>query len=130
MLLKHYLTALLFSSARLPFSDVQKRAVLSWAKDLGAHDVPSLKAVKQSNERVCELVGNPMRKVTSASGNVFYINDIWHAISKVSFEFSGCITLTMPFRITQIRSPALPCRTIRRMEEMECRRFSMARRCC
>ncbi|KAG1824214.1 hypothetical protein EV424DRAFT_1320857, partial [Suillus variegatus] len=78
----HFLTALLFSSARLPFSDVQKKAVLSWAKELGAHDVPSLKAVKESNEHICELVGNPMRKVTSASGNVFYINDIWHAIAK------------------------------------------------
>ncbi|KAG1907705.1 uncharacterized protein F5891DRAFT_1124569 [Suillus fuscotomentosus] len=65
----HFLTALLFSSARLPFSDVQKKAVLSWAKELGAHDVPSLKAVKESNEHICELVGNPMRKVTSASGN-------------------------------------------------------------
>ncbi|KAG2129941.1 hypothetical protein DEU56DRAFT_692012, partial [Suillus clintonianus] len=78
----HFLTSLLFSSARLPFSDAQKRAILGWAKELGARDIPSLKAVKQSNERICELVGNPTRKVTSASGNIFYINDIWHAIAK------------------------------------------------
>ncbi|KAG1753110.1 hypothetical protein EDD22DRAFT_981618 [Suillus occidentalis] len=82
MLLKHFLTVLLFSSTQLPFSDVQKRAMLSWAKDLGAHDVPSLKAIKQSNECACKLVSNPMQKVTSASSDIFYINDIWHAISK------------------------------------------------
>jgi hypothetical protein len=127
---KHFLTALLFSSARLPFSDVQKKAVLSWAKELGAHDVPSLKAVKESNEHICELVGNPMRKVTSASGNVFYINDIWHAIAKVNYKRSDYPMLTMSFRTTRIHSPAFPCKIIQRMEEMECRRFSMDRRCC
>ncbi|KAG1762212.1 hypothetical protein EDD22DRAFT_778689 [Suillus occidentalis] len=76
MLLKHFLTALLFSFAQLPFSDVQKRAVLSWAKDLGIYDVPSLKAIKQSNECIYKLISNPMQKVTSASSNIFYINDI------------------------------------------------------
>lgn len=80
---KHFVTSLLFSSARLPFSEAQKTAVLSWARDLSAHNVPSLRALKQSNERIHGLVGNPMRKVTSASGNIFYINDIGHAITKV-----------------------------------------------
>ncbi|KAG2339510.1 hypothetical protein BDR05DRAFT_1003322 [Suillus weaverae] len=78
----HFLTSLLFSSARLPFSDTQKKAALSWAKELGACDVPSLWSVKQSNNRISELVRNPMRKVTSASSNIFYINDIGHAIAK------------------------------------------------
>ncbi|KAG1828025.1 hypothetical protein EV424DRAFT_1318931 [Suillus variegatus] len=82
MFQKHFLTSLLFSSARLPFSDAQKKAALSWAKELGARDIPSLWSVKQSNDRISELVGNPMRKVTSASGNIFYINDIGHAIAK------------------------------------------------
>jgi len=77
------MTSLLFSSAWLPFSEAQKRAVLSWARDLGARDVPSLWAIKQSNERIHGLVGNPTCKVTSASGNIFYINDIGHAIAKV-----------------------------------------------
>ncbi|OJA20984.1 hypothetical protein AZE42_10828 [Rhizopogon vesiculosus] len=65
-----------------PWPSKAKRAVLSWAKELGARDIPSLRAVKQSNEHICELVGNPMRKVTSASGNIFYINDVGHAIAK------------------------------------------------
>ncbi|KAG2116485.1 uncharacterized protein F5147DRAFT_648975 [Suillus discolor] len=78
----HFLTSLLFSSARLPFSDAQKKAALTWAKELGACDVPSLRSIKQSNDCICELVGNPIRKVTLASGNIFYINDIRHAIAK------------------------------------------------
>ncbi|KAG0693204.1 hypothetical protein DFH29DRAFT_816585, partial [Suillus ampliporus] len=45
-----------------------------------------LRAVKQSNEHICGLVGNPTCKVTSASGNIFYINNIGHAISKVKYE--------------------------------------------
>ncbi|KAG2150281.1 uncharacterized protein EDB93DRAFT_1240307 [Suillus bovinus] len=65
----HFLTALLFSPAQLPFLDVQKKAVLSWAKELRAHD--------ESNEHICELVSNPMRKVTSASGND-YTNLLTH----------------------------------------------------
>ncbi|KAG1908796.1 uncharacterized protein F5891DRAFT_1180360 [Suillus fuscotomentosus] len=32
----HFVTSLLFSSLRLPFSDAQKRAILSWAQELGA----------------------------------------------------------------------------------------------
>ncbi|KAG1726439.1 uncharacterized protein EDB91DRAFT_1254342 [Suillus paluster] len=43
-LLKDFVTALLFSSPRLPFSDTQKKAVLNWAKELGAQNVPSLDA--------------------------------------------------------------------------------------
>ncbi|KAG1769945.1 hypothetical protein EV702DRAFT_928114, partial [Suillus placidus] len=78
----HFLTSLLFSSARLPFSDTQKKAALSWAKELSAHDVPSLWSVKQSNDCISELVGNLMHKVTSASSNIFYINDIRHVIAK------------------------------------------------
>ncbi|KAG1786007.1 uncharacterized protein HD556DRAFT_1508321 [Suillus plorans] len=54
----HYITTLLFSSPRLPFSEVQKKAVLSWAKELGAHDI------------------------TARSGNIFYLNDVGKAIAK------------------------------------------------
>ncbi|KAG1844796.1 hypothetical protein DFJ58DRAFT_717578 [Suillus subalutaceus] len=34
----HFVTSLLFGSPRLPFSDAQKRAVLSWVQELGARD--------------------------------------------------------------------------------------------
>ncbi|KAI6017560.1 hypothetical protein BKA83DRAFT_4015195, partial [Pisolithus microcarpus] len=78
----HFLTELLFSSPRLPFSEPQKRAILSWAKELGARDVPSLYSLNSCHEEIKKLIGDPMKKVISASGNVFYINDIANAIAK------------------------------------------------
>ncbi|KAI6029918.1 hypothetical protein BKA83DRAFT_4030647, partial [Pisolithus microcarpus] len=78
----HFLTALLFSSPRLPFSRSQKRAILHWAKQLGACDVPSLYALQRCYEEVKEIVGDPTDKVISPLGNVFYINDVAKAIAK------------------------------------------------
>ncbi|KAG1736269.1 hypothetical protein EDD22DRAFT_745936, partial [Suillus occidentalis] len=78
----HFVTSLLFSSPRLPFSDAQKRAVLSWAQQLGARDVPSLGAIKKSQKYLDSLVGDPTEKVTAHSGNVFYINDVAKSIAK------------------------------------------------
>ncbi|KAH7917866.1 hypothetical protein BV22DRAFT_1076559 [Leucogyrophana mollusca] len=77
-----FLTALLFGSARLPFSDAQKKAVLSYAKALGAKNVPSIGAFKKSQEEVSKLVGIPTEKVTAMSGNIFYINGVGSAIAK------------------------------------------------
>ncbi|KAG2120425.1 uncharacterized protein F5147DRAFT_562462 [Suillus discolor] len=78
----HFITALLFSSLRLPFSEAQKKAILSWAKELGALDVPSLYALNRFQETVQTLVGNPTEKVTAHSGNIFYLNDVGRAIAK------------------------------------------------
>ncbi|KAF8837375.1 hypothetical protein BDN67DRAFT_884852, partial [Paxillus ammoniavirescens] len=92
-----FLTALLFNSPRLPFSDPQKKAILDWAKELGARcrelgfppllsnlhrDVPSLYALKQCHEQVKKIVGDPTEKIVSPFGNVFYINDVAKAIAK------------------------------------------------
>ncbi|THG97865.1 hypothetical protein EW026_g4222 [Hermanssonia centrifuga] len=77
-----FLTDALFSSPRLHFSEVQKTAVLDWAKHMGASDVPSLYSIKKCQERICAIVGNPTEKVVSKSGTVFYLNDIASAISK------------------------------------------------
>jgi hypothetical protein len=96
-------TSLLFSSPRLPFSDAQKRAVLSWAQQLGARDVPSLGAIKKSQKYLDSLVGDPTEKVTARSGNVFYINDVAKSIAKVCPAFSYVIpTMTLQFRTMQI----------------------------
>ncbi|KAG1872268.1 hypothetical protein F4604DRAFT_1881049 [Suillus subluteus] len=67
----HFITSLLFSSPRLPFSEVQKKAVLSWAKELG-----------KCQSHLQYLVGDPTEKVTSHSSNTFYINNIAKAIAK------------------------------------------------
>ncbi|KAG0692392.1 hypothetical protein DFH29DRAFT_985782 [Suillus ampliporus] len=85
----HFITALLFSSPRLPFSEAQKKALLSWAKELGALDVPSLYSVNRSQERIRELVGNPTEKITSCLGNIFYLNDVGKAIAK---DYSNPLT--------------------------------------
>ncbi|KAG1735638.1 uncharacterized protein EDB91DRAFT_1250472 [Suillus paluster] len=78
----HYITALLFSSPRLPFSEAQKKAVLSWARELGACDVPSLYALNRVQESVRTLVGNPTEKITARSGNIFYLNNVGKAVAK------------------------------------------------
>ncbi|KAG2086478.1 hypothetical protein BD769DRAFT_1320705, partial [Suillus cothurnatus] len=78
----HFITALLFSSPRLPFSEAQKKAILSWAKELGALDVPSLYALNRFQETVKTLVGNSTEKVTARSGNIFYLNDVGQAVAK------------------------------------------------
>ncbi|KAG2110584.1 uncharacterized protein F5147DRAFT_745166 [Suillus discolor] len=78
----HFVTSLLFSSPRLPFSDAQKRAILSWAQELGARDVPSLGAIKKSHMYLDNIVGGLTEKVTARSGSVFYINDVAKSIAK------------------------------------------------
>ncbi|KAG1814553.1 hypothetical protein EV424DRAFT_1541382 [Suillus variegatus] len=78
----HFITALLFSSLRLPFSEAQKKAILSWAKELSALDVPSLYTLNHFQETVQKLVGNLRGKVTACSGNIFYLNDVGQAIAK------------------------------------------------
>ncbi|KIJ12956.1 hypothetical protein PAXINDRAFT_14320 [Paxillus involutus ATCC 200175] len=84
-----FVTHLLFSSPRLCFSQAQKNAVLAWARELGAPEVPSLYAVKKTQERIQKLLGDPMEQVKTVSGNTFYLN----AISKaVALDFSNPLT--------------------------------------
>jgi hypothetical protein len=78
-----YITDLLFSSPRLRFSDAQKQAVITWAKALGAPNVPTLYGLKKCHDHICNQVGNPTEKVKANSGNIFYLNSIAKAIAKV-----------------------------------------------
>ncbi|KAI6003233.1 hypothetical protein F5J12DRAFT_906211 [Pisolithus orientalis] len=70
-LMVEFVTHLLFSSPHLCFSEQQKKSVLSWATALGAHSVPSMYT----------LLRDLKEKVTSASGNIFYLNSISKAIA-------------------------------------------------
>lgn len=81
--LQAFLTHLLFGSATLQFSEAQKRAILSWGKAMHAQDVPSMYSTKKVEDSILKLVGNPTEKVVSASGNVFYANQVHSAIAKV-----------------------------------------------
>ncbi|KAH9028757.1 hypothetical protein EDB85DRAFT_1867621, partial [Lactarius pseudohatsudake] len=77
-----YLTDMLFSSPRLRFSEQQKKAVLSWASQLGARNVPSLYALSQCQEHIKDIVGNSVTAVTSGAGNNLYMQDIPHMIAE------------------------------------------------
>ncbi|KAG2111384.1 hypothetical protein BD769DRAFT_1674377 [Suillus cothurnatus] len=85
----HFITALLFSSLRLLFSEAQKKAILSWAKELGARDVSLLYALNHSQETIQKLVGNPTEKVTAHLGNIFYFNDVGKVVAKDYPEDGG-----------------------------------------
>uniref|UniRef100_A0A0W0EUY2 Uncharacterized protein n=1 Tax=Moniliophthora roreri TaxID=221103 RepID=A0A0W0EUY2_MONRR len=77
-----FLTHLLFTLLHLHFSEAQKKAVLSWAKELGAPYVPSLKSITFCGKKIEELIGDPTNKMVASSGNIFYINDVRKAIAK------------------------------------------------
>lgn len=64
-------------------------AVLRWAKALHAQDVPTMYALDKSRENLAKIIGNPTKKVVGSEGNIFYINDIAHAIAKVSLAHSN-----------------------------------------
>ncbi|KAG1786489.1 uncharacterized protein HD556DRAFT_1449726 [Suillus plorans] len=69
--LEDFVTALLFSSPRLPFSDAQKKATLNWAKELGVRNVPSLYAIKKCQKFVEDLLGQPTEKVTLTGQHLY-----------------------------------------------------------
>ncbi|TFY81247.1 hypothetical protein EWM64_g2768 [Hericium alpestre] len=76
-----FLTDVLFNAPRLRFSRAQQKAVLSWAKELGA-TVPSYHAYHQCADALEKELGNPTRQETSTQGNVWYINEIGDSIAK------------------------------------------------
>ncbi|KAG2335355.1 hypothetical protein BDR05DRAFT_859219, partial [Suillus weaverae] len=76
-------------STRLRFSEAQKKAVLSWAREMGAQNVPTLYALRKAQDHVRSCIRNPTRKVTASSGNIFYINSIGSAIA---MDYSNPLT--------------------------------------
>ena len=80
------MTHTLFSSPHLRFLRAQQTAVLDWVKALGAPEVPSMYAVKKTREHIMNLLRSPMEKITTASGNVFYLNAISKAIAMVNTD--------------------------------------------
>ncbi|KAI6009905.1 hypothetical protein PISMIDRAFT_108880, partial [Pisolithus microcarpus 441] len=84
-----FLMHLLFSSPCLRFLQAQRAAVLTWAKELGAPEVLLMYAVKKTQEHFMRLLGTLTEKVTTALGNVFYLN----AISKaIAMDFANPLT--------------------------------------
>ena len=79
-------TDILFSSAHMRFSRAQQEAILTWGRDLGAKDVPTLYGLNKFQENALNAVGNPTVKVKAVSGNVFYQNSILEAFKRVSLR--------------------------------------------
>ncbi|KAJ6583645.1 hypothetical protein B0H10DRAFT_2198263 [Mycena sp. CBHHK59/15] len=76
-----FLTDVLFSSPRLRFSRAQQKAVLSWAKDLGAN-VPSYTSFRKTQDALLAEVDDPTKRQESGRGNVWYLNEISDSIKK------------------------------------------------
>lgn len=70
--------------------------MLTWAKVLGAQDLPSLYAMKKTGECIKKLLGNPTEKVSAPAGNMFYLNSISKAIAMVC----GAGLRSLEFRTT------------------------------
>lgn len=79
-----FLTDLLFNSPHLHFSKAQKKAVLRWATDLGATEVPSLTALEVLQNKLAEQMGQPTVEKKTREGDIYYLNNIHSSISKVS----------------------------------------------
>ncbi|KIO21109.1 hypothetical protein M407DRAFT_29269 [Tulasnella calospora MUT 4182] len=84
-----FLTDLLFSSPQLRFSEAQKRAILSWAHEMGATSVPTLSSLKKAQQSILNDSGDPTRKVAATDGSVFYINDVSKALAS---DYSNPLT--------------------------------------
>ncbi|EJF61700.1 hypothetical protein DICSQDRAFT_59881 [Dichomitus squalens LYAD-421 SS1] len=75
-------TDILFSSQELRFSRAQKQAILSWGRDLGAENVPSLYKIEKFQADALEACGNPSKRMQTSTGQVFYQNSMHHHVAQ------------------------------------------------
>ncbi|KAF8256941.1 hypothetical protein EI94DRAFT_1635932, partial [Lactarius quietus] len=60
----------------------QKKAMLEWATQLGARDVPTFHALSRSQEYIKGLVGDSVTAVTTGAGHKIFVQDISYMIAK------------------------------------------------
>ncbi|GJJ10219.1 hypothetical protein Clacol_004445 [Clathrus columnatus] len=77
-----FLADVLFNSPRLHFSELEKKMVLCWGKDIGAPDIPTLSGLEKIQNSLNEATGNPTTEKQTHQGNIFYISEISSAIAK------------------------------------------------
>ncbi|KAG8938357.1 hypothetical protein FRC03_007328 [Tulasnella sp. 419] len=87
-----FLTDMLFSSTRLRFSNAQKSAILSWAHELHAKNIPTLSSLERCQKSIRTMIGNPTQRYQSTMGDLFYLSEISEAIAK---DFSNPLTRSM-----------------------------------
>ncbi|KAF8259701.1 hypothetical protein EI94DRAFT_1433455, partial [Lactarius quietus] len=66
----------------LRFLEQQKKAMLSWASQLGAPDVPTYYALSWFQEQIRNTVGDSVTAVKTGTGNRVYMQDIPYMIAK------------------------------------------------
>ena len=81
-------TDILFSSPHLRFSRIQQEAILAYAKELGAKDVPTLYRLEKFREEALSSMDYTSQKIEASSGNVFYMNSIRRSIGQVCSNVS------------------------------------------
>lgn len=79
-----FLTDVLFNCARLNFSRAQQEALLDWANELGAHDLPTMYGLYKYQKEMKKELGDPTCRQVSAQGNIWYLNEIGESLAKVS----------------------------------------------
>ncbi|QRV78666.1 glutamate receptor 3,4 [Ceratobasidium sp. AG-Ba] len=76
----HYFTYMLFHSIRLGFSTFQKERILWWAKLCGMKGVPTMYSLDKCEKKLHECGESPIRKFTTSSGDILYMNDLSTAV--------------------------------------------------
>ncbi|KAG2336715.1 hypothetical protein BDR05DRAFT_896355 [Suillus weaverae] len=115
------------------FSAPPKKAILNWARELGARDVPLLGTIKKVQEHIDCLVGDPTEKVSACLGDTFYINNVAESIAMVCLiHCLGVYNIDTILR--DYANPptqfAMQDYITQTMEVKECRRCITARKWC
>jgi len=77
-----FLTDNLFNLPWLRFSQAQQKAMLTWARELGA-SVPNYNQYCRVHASICERVRKPPQRQATGDRNIWYLNEIGDAIAKV-----------------------------------------------
>ncbi|KDN47459.1 hypothetical protein RSAG8_03599, partial [Rhizoctonia solani AG-8 WAC10335] len=72
-----FLTHSLFNAPAIQFSQAQQMAILDWAFEMGARDVPSMYQLDKCSQKIKHLMGDsPTRMFKTQTGHVFYVNQV------------------------------------------------------
>ncbi|CAE6516777.1 unnamed protein product [Rhizoctonia solani] len=71
-----FLTHSLFNAPTIQFSKAQQMAVLDWAFEMGAPDVPSMYELDKCSKKIKGLMGDSTRMFKTQTGHVFYVNQV------------------------------------------------------
>lgn len=63
-------------------SRIQQKAILSWARDLGA-EVPTYNDLRRYQAALLKDLGEPTQRQQAIGGNVWYLNDVGLSLAKV-----------------------------------------------